>query len=383
MKGFHFVKAAAVSALGLSSAHAVPELKFGDNAELFVTGTASATYDDNIFLSSGKKTGDEILDFVPGLDLPFGSSSELSGDAFAKLSLVEYASNSTQDTTLPDFGFDAKGDEGKSKLDLSASYAELAENNATIRLNNIIVRTDQTNAGIYGETGLTEKTSLGGGIQYANSTYDQLNFVNSSVISVPVDAYYSFSPKTDASVGYEYTNSQQSEGQPNYDTNFLNVGVRGEFTPLLTGQARVGYDIIRFDEQPAPHASRYGDQLGVDGAFTYAATEKSSYSLSISNGYTNTGTGVVVKNLSIGIDGSTEIDPQWKFLPGFAYSRRTYPGGDPVRQDSVWTGSAGLQYVYSTYADLSLTYALDDDTSNTSGTSYSDSRVTLALNLRY
>jgi hypothetical protein len=383
MKRFHFVKAAAVSALGLSSAHAVPELKFEDNAELFATGTASATYDDNIFLNSGKRTGDEIFNFVPGLDLPFGSSSEVSGDAFARVGLVDYASNASQDARLPDFGFDSNYDEGKSKFALSASYDEVAENNATIRLNNVIVRTDLTNASVYGESGLTEKTSLGAGAEFFESTYNQPGFVDSSVVSVPVDVYYGFSPKTDVSVGYKFTNSHQGDNQPSYDTNFLNAGVRGEFTPLLTGQIRVGYDILNFDRQPAAHASRNGDQLGVDGSFTYAITDKSSYSLNISNGYTNTGTGVVVKNLSIGVDGTTEIDPQWKILPGVAYSRQTYPGGNPERQDSILTGSAGIQYVYSTYANVSLTYALNNDSSNVSGISYSDSRVTLALNLRY
>jgi len=377
------VKAAAVSALGLSSAHAVPELKFGDNAELFVTGTASAAYDDNIFLSSGKKIGDEILDFVPGLDLPFGSSSEVSGDAFARVDVVDYAKNTAQDARLPDFGFDSKYDEGKSKLTASASYAVIAENNATIRLNNVIVHSDLTNANLSGESSLTEKTSLGAGVQYADSKYDQTGFVNSAVVSVPLDVYYSFSPKTDASAGYEYTNSQQNEGRPNYDTSFLNVGLRGEFTPLLTGQVRVGYDIIKFDKQPAPHASRYGDELGVDGLFTYEPTEKSSYSLKISNGYANTGTGSVVRNLSVGVNGVTELDPQWRLLSGVDYTHQAYPSGNPERQDGIWTGSAGFEYLYSTYANLSLTYALDDDSSNAPGLTYADSRVTLALNLRY
>ena len=119
--------AAAISALGLSTAHAVPGLKFDDNSELFVTGTASVAYDDNIFLSSGSKTSDTIYDLAPGVDLPFGSVSDVSGDAFAKVDFLEYATHSKQDVALPDVGLVTKYDEGKSKFDFNASYQEIAQ----------------------------------------------------------------------------------------------------------------------------------------------------------------------------------------------------------------------------------------------------------------
>jgi hypothetical protein len=384
MKRLTIAIAAAVSALGLSTAHAVPGMKFSDNSELFVTGTASVAYDDNIFVSSGKKTGDTLYDLIPGLDLPFGSVSDVSGDAFAKVDFVQYADHSGQDAALPDLGLTTKYDEGKSKFDFNAGYQELAQNNASIRLGDVIVKTDEASAGLYGESGLTEKSSIGAGINYLDTTYNQHAFIDSSVVSVPVDAYYSYSPKTDVSVGYKYTDSEQNKNAPNYDTNFVNVGLRGEFTPLLTGQIRVGYEVLQYSEQPAPHASRYSDQLGVDGNFTYAATDKSSYTLDLSNGYDNSGIGVVTKDLTAGISGKTELNPQWQFVPGVTFTRETYPTvGATERRDNIWTGSAGIVYIYNTYANVALTYSLNDDNSSTSAISYSDSRVTLAVNLRY
>ena len=93
------------------------------------------------------------------------------------------------------------------------------------------MRTDLSNVGVYGESGVTDKTSLGAGLNYSDTTYDKTGFINSGVVSVPVDAYYSFSPKTDVSVGHKFTNSEQSDNAVNYDTNFVNVGLRGNFPP--------------------------------------------------------------------------------------------------------------------------------------------------------
>jgi hypothetical protein len=357
-------------------------MKFDDNSELFVTGTASIAYDDNIFLSSGAKTGDTIYDLAPGIDVPFGSRSDVSGDFFAKVDFMEYASHSNQDVALPDVGFNTMYDEGKSKFNFNAGYQETAQNNATIRLAGVIVRTDTTTVGMYGESGVTDKTSVGAGVNYSDTVYGRSGFIDSSVISVPVDVYYEFSPKTDVSVGYKYTNSSESGKADNYYTNFVNVGLRGEFSPLVTGQIRVGYDEIQFSNHGGS-----SNLPGVDGTITYAATDKSSYSLNLSNQYTNSGAGSgtleVSKTALVGISGVTDLDPQWKFVPAISYSQVTYPGTTPGRRDDIWTGSVGLEYVYNTYANIALTYSLNNDNSSGASVSYSDSRVTLALNLRY
>jgi hypothetical protein len=378
MNRIRFALAAAVSAIGLTSVHAVPGLKFDDNSELFVTGTASIAYDDNIFVSSADKKGDTIYDLIPGVDVPFGSVSDVSGDAFAKVDFVEYATHSGQDAALPDVGFNTAYDEGKSKFDVNAGYQQLAQNNATIRLSGVIVKTSETTAGLYGESGVTDKTSVGAGVNYMDTTYNQSSFVNSSVVSVPVDVYYAFSPKTDVSLGYKYTNSSQSGTALNYYDNFFNVGLRGEFSPLVTGQVRVGYDELEFSNNGGSR-----NLPGVDGNITYAPDEKDSYTLNLSNQYTNSGTGAVSKTALIGVSGSTALDPQWKLVPGVSYSEVEYPGTTPGRTDDIWTGSIGLVFVYNTYANVSLTYSLNNDSSSISTVSYSDSRIALALNLRY
>ena len=51
--------------------------------------------------------------------------------------------------------------------------------------------------------------------------------------------------------------------------------------------------------------------------------------------------------------------------PGLTYTEETYPTiAGNGRRDDVWTGSAGIVYVYNTYANVSLTYSLNDDSSN-------------------
>jgi hypothetical protein len=362
----------------VTSARAVPEFKIGDNAELFLTTAASVAYDNNIFLGSSAKTDETIFDFAPGIDLPFGALSEIGGDAFAKVDFLEYADHSGQDAVLPDFGFVSNYDEGKTKVAIGASYQELAQNNAAVRLSGIVVHTDSTSGKIYGESGVTEDTSVGAGVNYGDTTYSQPGFISSSTWSVPVDVYYSFSPKTEVSAGYRYTISTQGGGAADYHDDFFNVGLRGEFSPLVTGQIRLGYDELQY-------ANGGGSRSlpGVEGDFTFTANEKMSWVLTIANQYANSGIGVVTKNFVGGISGKTDLDPQWEFVPSLNWSHVNYSGTSPERSDDILTGSAGIVYVYAAYANVGLTYSLSDDRSNISGIGYADARLILALNLRY
>jgi hypothetical protein len=210
-----------------------------------------------------------------------------------------------------------------------------------------------------------------------DTTYNQIQFTNSKVWQVPVDAYYEFSPKTDASVGYRYSNSTLGGGAPDNHDNFFNVGMRGEFSPLVTGQIRVGYDELEYSNGQSGES-----QFGVDANFVYAATEKTSYTLDLTNAFQNSGVGVVTKDLTAELFGKVELDPQWQFVPMVSYSQETYPGVQS-RVDHIVTVSAGIVYIIDVYANVSLAYGLNNDSSNISGESYTDSRVTLSLNLRY
>ncbi len=355
----------------------MPEMKFGDNAELFLTGTASIGYDDNIFLSSGSKTGDTIFNFAPGIDLPFGTSSTLSGDFLARVDFLEYAEHSAEDAILPDIRFSSKYDAGKTKFNVTASYQDVAQNNATIRLNGLVVQTDLTNIFVYGESGLTEKTSVGVGVKYNDTTYNQPQFDDSSTWSVPVDIYYGFSPKTSVSMGYRYSDSTVSGNGVDNSDNFFNVGARGEFTPLLTGQFRIGYDELEY-----AHGGSKSSQLGVDSTFVYTYSPKTTYTLGINNFFANSGIGVVTRDLNVAISGTTAVTNEWSVTPTIGYSHVAYPG-TPERIDNVWQVQVALSYAINAYSTVTMAVAANDDNSNLPGVSFNEARATLGVHLRF
>src|SRR5437870_3199696 len=86
-----------------SSVYAAPFLAIGDNAELFLTGSAGVSYNDNIFLadSGPGKESDEIINFTPGINLEFGKESLVKGTMSISESLSTYLDHSEMNSQLP------------------------------------------------------------------------------------------------------------------------------------------------------------------------------------------------------------------------------------------------------------------------------------------
>lgn len=366
----------ALLALGASSLSAAPFVALGDNAELFLTGAVAINADDNIYLRPGTtarpEVSDTILTLSPGLDLQFGRNAATSGNLYFREDILRYSDNDQQNTSLANLGFNSLYNNGKSKMDIGASYTEFAQND-TSAPGDIVERT-VTSARALTEFGATEKTAVGAGVRFDKTDYSGgASYRDSSIWTLPVDAYFEYSPKLQWSVGYRYRSTDLSGAAIDSQDHFFNVGARGEFTPKLTGQLRVGYGLRKFD------AGGDDSDFGVDSSFNFAYSPKTSYSIGVSNDFGASALGESTKTFTVNLGANNRIDEQWSWNANVAFRSIDFPS----HSDDFFQGGVGVAYILNTNANFTASYTHRKNSSNSASYEFSNNVFSLGANLRY
>ncbi len=366
----------ALLALGASSLSAAPFVALGDNAELFLTGAVMVSGDDNIYLRPGTtarpEVSDTILTLSPGLDLQFGRNAATSGNLYFREDILRYSDNDQQNTSLANLGFNSLYNNGKSKMDIGASYAELAQNDTSAPGD--IVERKVTSARALTEFGATEKTAMGVGVRFDKSDYSGgAAYRDSNIWTIPVDAYFEYSPKLQWSVGYRYRSTDLSGSAIDSNDHFFNVGARGEFTPKLTGQLRVGYGLRKFD------VGGDDSDFGVDSSFNFAYSPKTSYSVSISNDFGSSALGEPTKSFMVNVGANNRIDEQWSWNANVAFRSLEFPS----HSDDFFQGGVGVAYILNTNANFTASYTLRKNSSDSASYEFTNNVFSIGANLRY
>lgn len=360
-----------VLCLGAVTARA--SLDLGDGSALFVTGTLSGAYDDNIFLRSNNAKSDYLTTFSPGLELKYGQSALSQGLLAFNEDFNWYSSNSSQNSSLAHFNFLNNYDDGKTKSTLRASFDQLAQNNYNVRTFGQLVRRDLTNGFGRVEFRATEKSSLAIGAQYNKTDYKTAGFVTTEDFSIPVDYYYAIEPKLDLSVEYRYRRTTVAGSYPNSDDNFVGIGARGELAPKLSGEFHVGYTSRSFS-----HGSSQS-LPGVNANFTYQYSPKTTATLDLSNDFTYAGTGSSQKTFSTVLGVVTEFQPGLSGSVSVAYRDMNYLSGE---RDHYWESTIGATQAYNKYVSVTAGYTHRKNNSNLP-VGFADNVFTLSASLRY
>lgn len=359
----------AVCATQLSAA---PFVALGDNAELFLTGTVSVNADDNIYLRRSNEVNDMILTFAPGLDLVFGRNAATSGNFYFREDIIRYTDNDQQNTSLANVGFNSLYNNGKSKLDLGASYVEMAQNDTSAP--GAIVERNVTSARALSEFSATEKTVVGVGARFEKTDYAAgPGYSDSKIWTIPMDAYFEYSPKLQMSVGYRYRSTEFTSSAIGSKDHFFNVGARGEFTPKLVGQIRIGYGKRNFDN------GRDESDLGIDSNFNYAYSPKTTYSLTLSSDFGSSAFGDSTKSTTGMVSANNKIDEQWSWNANFVYRSIDFP----THSDDFVQGGVGVAYVWNNYVNLSASYAYRKNSSDSSAYEFTNNVFSFGANIRY
>lgn len=361
-----------------SSAFAAPFLAIGDNAELFVTAEASASYNDNILLApSGAELEDEVFAFTPGFDLQFGKDSLVSGSIKGTARMTAYSNNTNLNNQLLGINGLTGYDNGQLKLSGNASFNELDQPTVDVLPTaGRLVERHVTAAGFNGELGLSEKISVGAGFGYNYVDYKAAGYVGQKDYTVPVNVYYELTPKVDVSAGVRYTRSEL-ENNVNYNAYYYNVGARGSFTPKLSGGFSVGYNTR--DASTGPDDD---DSIGADASLAYAYSDKTQFTLGLGRNFANSGAGGAgYENTQITLGATTALSVEWTLNASVTYRQLDYVGG---RTDDYIEAVIGASYIINEHLSAGISYLYRDNSSDSgSAFEFDNNVVTVSLSARY
>jgi polysaccharide biosynthesis protein VpsM len=365
---------------GTSTLSAAPFLAIGDGAELFATGVIGVRADDNIYLSS-KKSSDTIFDVNPGLTLVFGKGADLKGSITLVDAFANYADNSKLNTNLFSGDFAANFEDGKSKLGFNLGYHE--QNQNTVDIGNL-VRRDQFVTGGTGEVEVSQLLSVAAGASYDRTNYKRKGYGDIDLLTIPIDIYYKWTPKTDISFGYRYRNSQVQIGSDSTD-HFVNVGLRGEIGPKLTGRVAAGLAQRELSSGPVGSTPASGftrgskTTPGLEATVNYAYSTKTSASINASNDYNTNPTGAQQKNFGLGAQVNSAISPEWAINGGLSYRNIGYY----TRNDDYWETQVGASYIVNSIAKITGSYAYRKNKSAVPAAGFTNNVFTISAALRY
>jgi len=371
----------ALVALALeATTYAAPFMAIGDGAELFLTGTVGVRADDNIFLSNNA-TSDTIFDLNPGVELTFGKDAQVKGSLTLVDAFANYSSNSSLNTNLFSGDFGSNFDDGKMKLGFTAGFHEMNQNTVDVRSTGPVgglIRRDAFSTEGKAEMPISEITSVAAGLSFTHTNYKRTGYGDSDDYEMPLNFYYKWTPKVDLSAGYRYRDYQTAIGQDSTD-HFLNVGARGEFSPKLKGEFKVGY----FQRRLSRGAKE--NMLGADASLTLELSPKSSLQLGASSSPDTSPQGSQQKNYSVNGALSTTINEQWSWNAGLSYRAIAYQtaGTTPGRTDDYMEGSLGATYVINAYTRLVGAYAYRHNGSQLAGGDFTNNVFSVAASLRY
>jgi len=350
----------------------------GDNAELFITGVATASENDNIFLSHANATSMGVFDLVPGLSYEFGKKNSLvTGKlAYSEDFQMFSKSGSQLDYQLANLLFVAKYDDEANKFDFNAIYYQADQAQVGIQNLAYLVKRDIYHVEGTDEVSLTAKSSVAVGASYDDTHYHQAGYVDYAYTTVPVNVYFKVEPKLDLSAGFRYRNdSLNNTGGLNGNNYFANVGARGEFTPSLTGQFNVGYQEEKLDN------GKKFDGLGAISNFIYAADPKTSLNLGVSDDFSYSALGQGFRSSGVNLGFTTNLTDQWSVNGLLGYNLYRY--ATTTQRDTYINGRVGASYAVNRYLTLSVSYTYSHDDSNIVADSFQNNIYSISGSLRF
>jgi len=192
-----------------------------------------------------------------------------------------------------------------------------------------------------------------------------------------VKYFYAVAPKTDLSLGFSYQNNMVGAPGIGSDQYFFNVGARGQFTGKLTGQFSVGYEQIDFNR-----GGRNNSGVGADSGFSYAATDKTTFTLGVLSGFGYSPQfGNSYRDLQPNVGFTSKMSDHWSIGGQAGYGRFTYIS--VPQQDDFYFGQGNLTFIMNPSVSFTGSYRYAEDDSNIAANSFTNNIFTVGVSLKY
>ncbi|MDA0348522.1 MAG: outer membrane beta-barrel protein [Verrucomicrobia bacterium] len=366
-------------------------VSMGENGNVAWRIGGGIQYNDNIFLDSIDAESDQIIIFSPGVELSYGQ--ELS-NANVKISYVHdfitYADNSRLNRDNPDAKLSGFYRSPKSVINYGAFYRENSQNDAGNNLVGDLAQRSVLHLDLGGEWDFSPKSSVSVAYKYDDVSYDNPRFFDRDSVVVPVNFYWAIAPKLDMSVGYQHRNTSFERGadfiaqnpgdplniRPDYDDQFINVGLRGSIGAKTTAEIRIGTQNRDFNVR----GMSTEDLLSAYARVVWAATEKSEVSFVYSRDFNADSYGTSIKSDDLQISGSTELSKNWA---GFASLRLSSDDYSLGRSDDGVSGQVGVTYAPNSNTAVSIAYIFYNNDSDFAPADFDNNVINISGTLRY
>jgi polysaccharide biosynthesis protein VpsM len=362
----------------------------GDNVTVFVTSEAGVRYESNVLLqdSSQNEKSDTVFYYTPGIILNAGTAgvTDFNAQVMYRNKMSAYCDLHRLNTQNNDASGSFSYKDASFKVTGSASYLEAQTNTdltgddaANLLQPGRIDRSIYT-AGAYAETSISPKTKIGTGVNYSLQDYSFKGYTDFSSISVPVDFYYSLTPKTDISLDYQYRpiyvgsgNSAEALDQT------VGIGIRGDIMPKLTGNVRVGVtnrDYRSSSNNDDDSGLSFSGNLSYELSplMTVGARLTRDYSISPSSGNTTLRTGAALIS-------TYKMTETVSFGGNIAYYTTDYVSDN--RDDKYFAGGLFASYQPNEYFNLKVGYDYNVNDSNRKTGDYNDNILQVVASFRY
>ena len=371
----------------LTVAQASPLFEVNDSISILFDGSSSLVWQSNIFYDDKFEKDELMFVMSPGFAANIGSnSSRFNAYSHVSYELQRFSKRSKLNDDY--LHFDTIASYKGARFNLNASYrfdeeqTTAGEQGASIS-DSEFIGLDVTRAHLFGEYTLSPKFSFEPGIRYNDREFkdekDRLADVES--YSIPFDVFYELTPKVDLSLGYEYTFEEVgifTVEDFHRESNFLNLGARGDLLPKLSGFFKVGYRSVN----PEGSFRNSDSSLGFDADFTHLTTPKLTSKLRLHRRFVVGSEGQSTENTSAKLDFNYTISGNYLARLFTDLSYREFKDGNDGRDVIYRTGFRFL-YVPNPYLTLGTGYTYFENDSNRIEQGYVNHILDISAALRY
>ena len=385
------------------SSVAAPFVSIGDNTDIYFNGSSSLRWASNIFRNEEDEESDLSWTISPGLEINIGRGiSNADFTVITRYDIVRYEEYDRLDTEL--FHIEALGTYESSRLNLngSASFDEIKMNDGQKNVVNDLVELDTTAGELDAEYRVSPKFSFSVGVRYDETEYRTFKnlFSDRATTAYPLSVYYDMTPKLDLILGYTYSTTDITGGNSfgglfdpvssyEQDTDFFNIGLRGNISTKLTGFFKIGYRTVSAGDTNLTNAGVLVDRIerndrdmfGLDASLTWMATSKLLYQLALSRDYNTGGLGEATEVTRANLVGNYSFNTHWSGMANLGYTDTD--SYYLSRENEQFTGGLRIMYVLNTYWRFTAGYTYAENDSNQVNSSYESETLDLTATLRY
>ena len=389
--------------ISASSSVAAPLVSIGDNTDIFFNGSSSLRWASNIFRDEDNEESDLSWIISPGFEVNVGrgiTNADLT--VITRYDIIRYDDYDRLDTEL--FNVEALGtyESSRSKLNGSASFAEIKINSGEINVINDLVEFNTTAGELDAEYRVSPKFSFSAGVLYDEIDYQTYvdRFSDRETVAYQFDLYYDLTPKLDLTLGYTYSSTDITGGNSfgggfdpltsyEQDVDFFNIGMRGNISTKLTGYFKIGYSTVSAGDSILTTNGVFDrlidrndkDMLGLDANLTWMATSKLLCQLALSRDYSIGGLGEATEVIKGYLVGNYSFNTQWSAMANLGYTdTNSYY---LRRENEQFTGGLRVMYVLNPYWRFTAGYNYTENDSNQANSSYEGETLDLTATLRY